>query len=215
MLKWSGRILAFLVLGAIMNVAVAWGCVAWHSTADESPARYRDPHNSELLVSVTRRFGVEYVTNTGVSREWSVQIGNSSIPYTGKVWWPAARGEQRVQVFCGAGWPMLALTTWRCWAANDMEHYWGIPWLPDRGPGLMQIDPPALPLYPIWSGFTLNTLFYAIILNVAFRVPVASRRWLRTKWSLCPACGYPRGTSPVCTECGDPLPSPSARARSR
>ncbi|MCC6906310.1 MAG: hypothetical protein IT430_00085 [Phycisphaerales bacterium] len=209
MLKWARRIAIFLLLGAIVNVAVAWGCLAWHSTAKRSPARYHDPYNGELLVSVTARFGFQYVTNTRVSREWSAQIGNTSTPYPGNVWWHSARSGQPVRTFCGAGWPMLALMTWQCWDAKDFEaHYWGIPWLPDRDPRLMQIDQPALPLYPMWSGFALNTLFYAIILEVAFRMPVASRRWLRARCSLCPACAYPRGTSPVCTECGQPHPRP-------
>jgi hypothetical protein len=60
----------------------------------------------------------------------------------------------------------------------------------------------ALPCYPIWPGFAINTIFYAAILWGMSAVPLALRRRRRLKRGLCPACAYPIGASPVCTECG-------------
>jgi hypothetical protein len=61
------------------------------------------------------------------------------------------------------------------------------------------------PFRPLWPGFAINTLFYAAILWLLFAAPFVLRRWRRVRRGLCPACGYPVGTSPVCTECGAEL----------
>jgi hypothetical protein len=61
--------------------------------------------------------------------------------------------------------------------------------------------------HPIWPGFAINTVFYAVILWGLFAAPFALRRWRRMRRGLCPACAYPVGDSPVCTECGKAVPS--------
>ena len=66
----------------------------------------------------------------------------------------------------------------------------------------MQAADRVLPLRPLWRGFVGNTVFWAFTLWLAVMIP----RWLRGLiWLLrsrCAHCGYPVGTSPVCTECG-------------
>lgn len=59
-----------------------------------------------------------------------------------------------------------------------------------------------LPLVPVWRGFVINTLFYAAILWMLFCMPGKVRRAIRRRRGRCPACAYPMGDSPVCTECG-------------
>jgi hypothetical protein len=66
---------------------------------------------------------------------------------------------------------------------------------------------PPIPLRPLWPGFAINTLFYAAILWLLFAAPFALRRRRRIARGLCPACAYPVGVSPVCTECGRPVPA--------
>lgn len=61
---------------------------------------------------------------------------------------------------------------------------------------------PALPLRPIWRNFAVNTLFYALILWLVVRGPFVLRRIIRQRRGRCPGCGYPVGSSAVCTECG-------------
>ena len=65
-----------------------------------------------------------------------------------------------------------------------------------------------LPTMPFWSGFLVNTLFYAALLWLLICGPFALRRLIRVKHRLCPACAYPRGESDVCSECGKALPNP-------
>jgi hypothetical protein len=60
-------------------------------------------------------------------------------------------------------------------------------------------------IFPIWPGFAINTIFYAAILWALFIAPGSVRRMIRRRRGLCPACAYPVGTSPVCTECGKPV----------
>jgi hypothetical protein len=60
----------------------------------------------------------------------------------------------------------------------------------------------GLPSQPITGGFAINTIFYAAILWLLFFAPASVRRMIRRRRGLCPACAYPVGTSPVCTECG-------------
>jgi hypothetical protein len=67
----------------------------------------------------------------------------------------------------------------------------------------------AIPFRIAWPGFAVNTIFYASILWVPIRGPVALRRFLRRRHGLCPACAYPLGESPVCTECGTELRKPA------
>ena len=59
-----------------------------------------------------------------------------------------------------------------------------------------------LPLRPLLIGFALNAISYAAILFLLVGGAFALRRHVRGKRGLCPACAYPIGDSPVCTECG-------------
>jgi len=63
-----------------------------------------------------------------------------------------------------------------------------------------------LPLRPAWPGFAINTLLYGVLLWLPIASPFAPRRLVRIGRGLCPGCAYPRGASPMCTECGKMLP---------
>ena len=63
----------------------------------------------------------------------------------------------------------------------------------------------ALPLLPLWPGFLINTLFYALLLFLAWRTPIFARRTLPRRRGRCVGCGYDReglGTRAACPECG-------------
>ena len=64
----------------------------------------------------------------------------------------------------------------------------------------------ALPYHPMLIPFSINTLFYAVVLWLMIPGPFALRRFIRVRRGLCPACAYPTGQSGVCSECGKPLP---------
>ena len=88
----------------------------------------------------------------------------------------------------------------REWISNGIR-------LPDRQGGRYGdlASPRMLPLRPLWPGFAINTVFYAAVLWGLFAFPFALRRTIRRRRGQCPACGYPVGTSPRCTECGKPV----------
>jgi hypothetical protein len=109
----------------------------------------------------------------------------------------------------GRGWPMIAL--WCELRRYDDLHSerkvhpvrGGIQTsLSDWGGGIAHnTDPRVLPLLPVWSGFAVDTVFYATVLGL-FRAPFVVRRFLRRRRGRCPSCGYLASDSPVCTECG-------------
>jgi hypothetical protein len=113
-----------------------------------------------------------------------------------------------------AGWPFRSMSyqSWAAWSRPP-----GDPDLPasvDRDMIMIPAEgsiPFArarhwrLPLKPIWLGFIADSVFYASILGVLLLGPGALRRHLRRRRGRCAACGYPVGASATCTECGGPL----------
>jgi hypothetical protein len=75
----------------------------------------------------------------------------------------------------------------------------------------------GLPYLPLWPGFMINTVFYALVLWLLFAAPLALRRRIRGRRinrGMCPKCAYdlrghphpspfPKGEGvAVCPECG-------------
>ena len=87
--------------------------------------------------------------------------------------------------------------------------------VPSRSPipGLADF---ALPLLPLWPGFLINTLFYALLLFGAWRLPGVLRRAVRRRRGRCVGCGYDRqglDTDAPCPECGAWVPALGSLAR--
>ncbi len=190
-------LLLLLVGGAIVNVAVAWGCAIWSkpSSAMGSPSFAHELvwwhenippgfPSQPLEVYGARTWGTDYAMILGIDS----RIGAMS--YEAFHW--------------TSGWPTRSLerSHWR-----NLDE--GKRWLRHSLVlGESGGSPRTLPLRPIWPGFAINTVFYAAILWggwMLFAAPFALRRWRRIKRGLCPACGYQVGTSAVCTECGKEL----------
>jgi len=57
-------------------------------------------------------------------------------------------------------------------------------------------DQTSIPLWPFILAFGIPSIWTLL----------AARR--RRDPNACPHCRYPRGASPICTECGQPLPNP-------
>ena len=71
----------------------------------------------------------------------------------------------------------------------------------------------GVPLRPLWPGFAVNTIFYALILWLPVRGTFHLRRHIRRKHGLCVACGYDlrHADHDACPECGAVV-GPSAGA---
>lgn len=80
---------------------------------------------------------------------------------------------------------------------------------PRRAPGLFTetYKVRALPWLPIWPGLIINSIFWGVFAFVVVSILRWTRRTLRQRGNLCPACAYPIGASLVCTECGKVLPT--------
>ncbi len=197
----------FLLAGAVVNVAVAWGCVllANHVWPSEALA---DPNPEHATPSAWRR---------SVPASWP-EVPISGRTYEGK-WLRVVRescldfnGEAIIDYYVLSEWrigvPAKALS-YDSYVHHERE---GGPISTTRllehaipaPPGKQRL---AFPARPIWPAFIANTLFYAAFLWILIPGPFAIRRFLRLWRGLCPKCAYPMGDSAVCTECGEDLPT--------
>lgn len=69
------------------------------------------------------------------------------------------------------------------------------------------LDRFALPLFPLWPGFALNTLAFAAGLAVFWHAPAGVRRFRRMRSGRCLDCGYDTTGLHLCPECGRPARS--------
>ncbi len=218
----------FLLLGAVVNVAVAWGCAV---TIDTSLAT----HRAGMVDGRDEDWDVIRYSRQGATLLWSQQGSPVSDddhrrgPHPSQLlpsWCGFAQstaefasGERHYEIRYadGRGWPMLAL--W-CKTRHDYEVWaweegypskrieqpvaWGIqtqlpPWK------ISYYDSPrTLPLRPIFPGFAFNTIFYAAILWLLTLGPFTARRIIRRRRGLCLKCGYDlrHAEHEVCPECG-------------
>jgi hypothetical protein len=201
------RLVVFLLLGAVVNVAVAWGCmVTW-------PARV---YNENDLIDVAKNPATELLVSTWnidepLRRAEIKSFAESRvgwIQYTAEYFpdWDSSNPVDDLSWFIvlEAGWPARSLRgDFRAPPGVDAEFCYAlmIPdgWRPAYGRITLWS---YFPILPIWPGFAINTFFYAAILWLLFAFPFALRRWRRVRRGLCATCSYPVGASDVCTECG-------------
>ena len=191
------KLVVFLLLGAIVNVAVAWGCAAW---SELRFTIYRDP--PDYVSRVWRHdFGDEaydgfdrhsFDRRRGVGVRWD------------RFWvFQRDRGEGMWRSFYQMGWPDHAVEGWHeVMGLEELATRWAL----DTGIWVGSGDsgrPLILALRPSWPGFAVNTIFYAVILWLPF-APFQLRRYVRVKRGHCIKCGYDlRGSSGGgCPECG-------------
>jgi hypothetical protein len=191
------RVILFLLLGAIVNVAVAIGLAfavsPWQIRVESSEwGGAMVTPNLEWTVERRGVAGSMQICSTwrtvdpktfAKHTEWGFdQPGQSMFPIGLRNASPPS--PDRYQIFDMRGLPCLSL-----WTERETQPWQGV----------------EVPFRPLWPGFAINTVFYAVILWLLFAAPIALRRRRRIKRGLCPACAYPIGESDVCTECGRPL----------
>ena len=220
------KLCLFLLLGAIVNIAVAWGCAAWAKPQgldlDFPYVDYLDRGSGSVAVVQVAGFGAcEY--------GWEPETGG--YPWQGEwqekmpfpSWWPTwsrmrrfgkEQANGKVYEFA-SGCPAFSLVgvTSVSWSdgqgVEKRDSQWSIPLQVTSGPNLQTFRARCLPLLPLWPGFAINTVFYAAVLWLLFAAPFQLRCYCRIKRGLCSACAYPIGSSDVCTECGKPVTTKS------
>lgn len=208
------KLAVFIVLGAIVNVAVAWGLVLsiWSfSGVVPSYTQTAFPHEEQWL----RRMGwVRDYRPDGTTGKIMVMrfqdLGKPSLqlfifeeelpPYDLVGGNHGARYPAKLVAYLyRAGFPFRSVEGGHTLEGAALNYararaYWALP--------MHQRIYRDLPFHPIWPGFAINTIFYATILWLLWATPFALRRRRRVKRGQCPACAYPIGTNPRCTECG-------------
>ena len=221
------KVLVCLVLGGVTTVAVTWGFAIKLDIRDSTyTARHRileRPHGGVLGVSRrSRRGAVHLYASAGwpphgpsesslegspedLVPRWAI---NHLLPWGSQVQdWP--QGGYFSRDLDARGWPQLSFwcVTARKIGRLPIQPAAGGIQLPDRW--VMEHDRQwlrltTLPCRPIWSGFAMNTIFYAAILWFLTLGPFAARRLIRRRRGRCIECGYDlRGAEhEVCPECG-------------
>jgi hypothetical protein len=218
-----------LALGGVVNVAVAWGCALFIDGGRPLIASAvrgvtaLEPPRWEILAG--RRPGSMVIRSdaSGIPPP-PVPLPPDATPDEIAAWmqgglsafnrphvvavpdWSRASAppdetgfEQRAVWEDARGWPMLCLVSYSLDFGGRAETPCAIDLGGTQGPmGL----PRVLPLRPILISFAANTLGYAMVLWAIVLGPSATRRIIRRRRHLCPACGYPVGESKLCTECG-------------
>lgn len=215
-----------LLLGAIMNIAVAWSLAAWLPL---SGWRMQLTYWPEEHVHFEWR---EFSTWGGTRNVWSSTPNGLHDTLLDWVTIPDPQVEEVRVDEKSVEWPTrdrerflhsdLPKTVWGCrhdagWPSRAVRYDVSFDdtrssFVASDGIALTDLsfvarDRPfrALPLRPIWPGLLINTLFYALIAGCLWPVPFGLRRVLRRRRNLCIRCGYARaGIAPdaACPECG-------------
>ena len=191
MKRWLLRICVFLILGAIVNVAVA--C------------------NLEFLHDRSTAIGKSAVKSLGEGRYWRTSVDHSR--------WRDVVHSSIWSGFCrGCDYTIHPLKAVPSWCAPHLHSFEADPssfraldivvlgW-PERAIWRLQVPGGqyTAPQGALWPGFAINTVFYAVVLWLMFAAPFALRRRRRIRRGLCPKCAYDlRGSinATVCPECG-------------
>ena len=191
----------FLLLGAVLNVAVAWSALlVW------PPSLH--PNNSEILPTsatceiVSSYFQVHKIEDCICYGDHEWRIGWSLI-YAACGVDEDDPGQFLVVETLMAGWPVFSMVGRHYWEIDHLtyENTLMVPdWIRERVSRLLVY----FPLRPIWPGFIINTAFYTAILWLLNPGPFAFRRHIRCKRGHCIKCGYDlsHADHAACPECG-------------
>jgi hypothetical protein len=204
-------IVLFLLLGAAVNVAVAWmaaivmpwpeGRLRWSgevSGAGVHAIRHESFALHWTITSVFSRSELEFGCGVVDPKERLAARLDEVVPL-----WLTQDGLPQHREMIAAGWPMKSAY---CLGERGSlpvgPHVRQMAWRWFK----MQMPASFVPARPLWAGFAMNTLFYAVILFALIRGPFMARRALRRRRGLCVDCGYDlRGRGPdhvACPECG-------------
>ena len=207
------------MFGCFSTIAVAWACAAWVPVGTQ-PQRYSGDGREGSGVGL---WFVQRNDSFGVTRVESDHYVNVAGSFLGSVTpaaailpeWAEAHihlgGSTEQLRFFGTGLPLRAL---QCRVKLDTfgagtDHWRGGFALKSRpaDPPSPTMLVPTLPYQPIWIGFVVDTILFALAGGVLFavvRTSFQARRSWRSRRHRCPACGYDlrHADHAACPECG-------------
>ena len=200
--RWVRRVVvvaALLVGGAVVNVAVVWGCVIFVKAGPTvAPAAIPDVPvtlHPEWEPSLT------YQVSSSVGRRCEVWLNHTLGRYPGQT---SRGGTVVVDSF---GWPIVSLRRVELLTSIRKFEEWSgarrpgvvVPWLSGvRDPH----RPIRFPVDIVPLAFAANTLFYAFLMAAPWLVWKLVRWVRRPRMGLCRACGYDVRGLAMCPECG-------------
>jgi hypothetical protein len=210
--------IVFLLLGAIVNVAVAWGCARWPSFVFRQGSSLESVHQIFL-----EHFSWATPDRIAAGRHWEAMSIGLRLEIVGVETKPPVMELHEFTDY-RAGLPCRAMQGEYLREGTMVSSNALVAVGPDDPTTRVRS---ALPFRPIWPGFAINTVFYAAVLWMLFAAPFALRRWRRIRRGLCPKCGYDlrggsgagaggggaggaggvqgAGERAVCPECGTPV----------
>ncbi len=203
------KLVVFLLLSSVVNVAVAWGCVLWSGrTVDREPFEdisdpFAWPREAPADWPVAQK--------QKMLRSWCLRelLTIAHAPMQAPNPPPGTVLGWGMTVF-QAGWPCRTLESKHV-QVNVTGGRFALDFKPavtlPANLNFLKVNEAryrTLPLRPTWPGFAINTIFYAAILCLLTLGPFTARRMIRRKRGLCTKCGYDlRGAEhDACPECG-------------
>ncbi len=215
------KLVVFLLLGAVVNVGVAWGCAIYidlWALEHERSSGYHDAGSHTWRVVRHERRGATRANCRCDRRRvdghelrsrqralpWGVVLTDwIASPTTGMYACVDLRGWPERSLWCGflveGKGPTRSLKTH---GGLELEPFAR---RANAWPSGDVLGPArALPLRPAFPGFIINTAFYGAILWMLWSTPCAARRLIRKRRGRCLKCGYDlrHAEHEVCPECG-------------
>ncbi len=214
------RVIVFLLLGAIVNVAVAWGCalVGDYKYADGENVPTIPRAGASGFTLVHERCGSSFLVTVRVPESTygsalGVQTHPKSNPSRTLLHFCNVIWDNEITYFEMTGWPLPAL----CWYRKHLITHKAMD--AGGGPRRVGVCPTQtlaynsvsrrmLPLQPLWFGFLVGTTFYGTASLVVYGGVRAISLKTREKWrgrrGRCASCGYDvsHATMGRCPECG-------------
>ena len=212
------KLVLFVLLGVYVNIAVAWFFALTFDLCDAQHlgGATKIGPNDYWVITRLEKLGVTYVRSDREEINFYEGYFDRDLPAEALApRWARLRNElpprdsshftsRRADAY---GWPLRTL-----WC----EFFIGHEYFQERTSllygGIDLLHPPtfrengwALPLFPIFPAFIVNSIFYAAIIWIAWIMPGRIRRRIRLRRGVCVHCAYDlRGSSggEVCPECG-------------
>lgn len=214
-MRWAMAVLVSLLLGVLLNIAVAWGLAAFVGVPPP-PAR-QIPAEKPLSWPGRVPQGWPPPKEVYIGRWWccttvhalghTVRRLEDTNPTT-----KASEEMLSCNLYISRwGWPMRSLEIQWPHSQNMLVSIWlfkkpteaalrtGLPVSTSitRSP-----ERTHLPLMPVWPGFFVNSLLYSAIACALLCGPGMARRLRRRRRGWCISCGYDLAGLPKCPECG-------------